>query len=101
MQNQIHNQNAVRTSKLGKLYEQKQGLRDINAIALSVLQSFEFFIICGEKLPITVSPVELDITERFELKDMENILDFLKEQGCVVDYKYEDCKHKFILKDLL
>ena len=101
MQNQTHSQNVVRTSKLGKLYEQKQGLRDYKKIAFSVLQSFEFFIICGEKLPIVASPVELGITERFELKDMENILEFLKEQGCVVDYKYEDCKHKFILKDLL
>ena len=101
MQNQTHSQNVVRTSKLGKLYEQKQGLRDYKKIAFSVLQSFEFFIRCGEKLPIVASPVELGITERFELKDMENILDFLKEQGCVVNYKYEDYKHKFILKELL
>lgn len=100
MQNQIHNQNVARTSKLGKLYEQKQGLRDINVIAESVYQSFEFFVKCGEKLPITVSPVELDITERFELKDMENILDFLKEQGCVVNYKYEQ-QHLFTLIELL
>lgn len=101
MQNQIHNQNVVRTSKLGKLYEQKQGLRDLSQISTSVLQSFEFFIICGEKLPITVSPVELDITERFEMKDIENILGLLKGEGCIVDYKYEDYKHKFTLKELL
>ena len=97
----MQNKNVVRTSKLGVLYEQSQGLRNFKNVALSVLQSFEFFIICGERLPITVSPVELGLTERFELKDMENILDFLKEQGCVVNYKYEDYKHKFILKDLL
>ena len=45
--------------------------------------------------------VELDITERFELKDMENILEFLKEQGCFVNYKFEDYKHKFTLVELL
>jgi len=101
MQNQIHNQNVVRTSKLGKLYEQKQGLRDINNIAESVYQSFEFFVKCGEELPIIASPIELDITERFEMKDVEKILSYLREKGCVVNYKYEDCSHKFTLIELL
>ena len=101
MQNRIHNQNVVRTSKLGQIYEQKQGLRDIKAIAESVYQSFEFFVKCGEKLPITASPIELNFKELFEMKDMENILSFLKEKGCVVNYKYEDCNHKFTLVELL
>ena len=100
MQNQIHNQNVVRTSKLGKLYEQKQGLRDINNIAKSVYQSFEFFVKCGEKLPIVASPVELDIADRFEMKDMEELLSYLKEKGCVVNYKYEQ-QHLFTLVELL
>lgn len=93
--------NQVYTSTLGKMYAEKQGLRDINNIAESVYQSFEFFIKCGETLPIIASPVELDITERFEMKDMENILSFLKEKGCIVNYKFEDCNHKFTLVELL
>ena len=92
--------NQVYTSALGKLYAEKQGLRDLNAVAESVYQSFEFFVKCGEKLPIVASPVELDVTERFEVKDMENILNFLKVKGCVVNYKYEDCSHKFTLVEL-
>ena len=93
--------NQVYTSTLGKLYAEKQGLRDLNAVAESVYQSFVFFIKCGETLPIIASPVELDITERFEMKDMENILSFLKEKGCIVNYKFEDCNHKFTLVELL
>ena len=100
MQNQIHNQNVVRTSKLGKLYEQKQGLRDLSQISTSVLQSFEFFITVGETLPITASPVELVVSEMFSPKDVETILSNLKEQGCVVNYKYEQ-QHLFTLIELL
>jgi hypothetical protein len=100
MQNQIHNQNVVRISKLGVFYEQKQGLRDINNIAESVYQSFEFFVKCGEKLPIIASPVELDIADRFEMKDMEELLSYLREKGCVVNYKYEQ-QHLFTLIELL
>ena len=79
----MQNQNVVRTSMLGKLYEQKQGLRDINNIAESVYQSFEFFVKCGETLPIIASPVEL-VGLTFSDEDREYILAYLKEKGCIV-----------------
>lgn len=97
MQNQIHNQNAVRTSNLGKLYEQKQGLRDINNIAESVYQSFEFFVKCGEKLPIIASPVEL-VGKTLTNEDRQQITDYLKQRGCVVKCP-SMCS--FVLVDLL
>ena len=83
MQNQIHNQNIVRTSTLGKLYEQKQGLRDINSIVESVYQSFEFFVKCGEKLPIIGSPVEL-VGKTLTNEECEQITEYLKERGCII-----------------
>ena len=79
----MQNQNVVQTSMLGKLYEQKQGLRDINNIAESVYQSFEFFVKCGETLPIIASPVEL-VGLTLSDEDREYILAYLKEKGCIV-----------------
>lgn len=79
----------VYTSELGKLYAEKQGLRngrsdyDLNIIAESVYQSFVFFIKCGETLPIIASPVEL-VGLTFSDEDREYILAYLKEKGCVV-----------------
>lgn len=97
MQNQTHNQNVVRTSMLGKLYEQKQGLRDINNIAESVYQSFEFFVKCGEKLPIIASPVEL-VGKTLTNEDRQQITDYLKQRGCIVECS-SACS--FTLVDLL
>ena len=75
--------NQVYTSTLGKMYAEKQGLRDLNAVAESVYQSFVFFIKCGETLPIIASPVEL-VGLTFSDEDREYILAYLKEKGCVV-----------------
>ena len=79
----MQNQNVVRTSMLGKLYEQKQGLRDINSIAKSVYQSFEFFVKCGEKLPIVASPIEL-VGKTLTKEERQHIVDYLKQKGCLV-----------------
>lgn len=100
MQNQIHNQNVVRTSNLGKLYEQKQGLRDINNIAESVYQSFEFFIISGETLPISATPLESRGLV-FTQQELEKILSNLRSKGCVVNYKSNDRANTFTLIKLL
>ena len=75
--------NQVYTSTLGKLYAEKQGLRDLNAVAESVYQSFEFFIISGETLPISATPIESRGLV-FTQQELEKIISNLRSKGCVV-----------------
>lgn len=100
------NTNKVYTSELGKLYAEKQGFNnersnhDLNIIAESVYQSFEFFIIGGETLPISATPIEsrgLVFTQR----ELEKILSNLRSKGCVVNYKSNDKANTFTLINLL
>ena len=92
--------NQVYTSTLGKLYAEKQGLRDLNAVAESVYQSFVFFIKCGETLPIIASPVEL-VGLTFTPREFDNIRESLKTKGCIVDYRHEKGENIFTLIRLL
>ena len=92
--------NQVYTSALGKLYAEKQGLRDLNAVAESVYQSFVFFIKCGETLPIIASPVELRGLV-FTQQELEKILFNLCGKGCVVNYDSNGGNNTFTLINLL
>lgn len=98
--------NQVYTSALGKLYAEKQGLRngrsdyDLNIIAESVYQSFEFFIISGETLPISATTLESRGLV-FTQQELEKIISNLRSKGCVVNYKSNDRANTFTLISLL
>ena len=98
--------NQVYTSALGKLYAEKQGFNnkrsnhELTTIAESIYQSFEFFIISGETLPISATPLESRGLV-FTQQELEKILFNLCGKGCVVNYKSNSEENTFTLINLL
>lgn len=87
-------------SKLGKLYSEKQSNAWLDDIVFDVETSFEFLIMCNEKLPINSTKVEKYLTD----DQVTYITEKLKYRGCVVEYVIEKSlngKRYFVLTDLL
>lgn len=99
----MQNQNVVkeRTSRLGKMYDLQRGNEPLNKIVSEIYGKFEFWISCGEVLPIQAT---LETQQNFTATQLEYIINELNQRGCVVDYLIEKSingKRYFVLTDLL
>ena len=75
----------MRISKLGILYDTKQNGKDLDKIFTVLYSQFEFWVECGEKLPISVKDENVNLSQQ----DKDHILNKLKSQGLTVEIEYE------------
>lgn len=88
-------------SELGKLYQQKHEEVPLRKMVAGIYSLFEFYISCGDKLPISVSAKDyLNLTTG----EIERVILQLSYLGCVVEYSIEKRPNgdsNFVLIDLL
>lgn len=87
-------------SELGKLYQQKHEEAPIRKIAAGIYSLFEYYISCGDKLPISV--YALGVFYKLTVDEIEQIILHLSYLGCVVEHSIEkQTNGKFVLIDLI
>lgn len=75
----------MRISKLGILYDTKQNGKDLDKLVTVLYDQFEFWIGCGEKLPIDVRDEDTNLSQ----EDKDYVLNKLKSHGLTVKIEYE------------
>ena len=75
----------MRISNLGILYDTKQNGKDLDKIVAVLYSQFEFWVECGEKLPISVKDESINLSQQ----DKDHILNKLKAHGLTVEIEYE------------
>ena len=87
-------------SELGKLYQQKHEEAPLRKIVAGIYSLFEFYISCGDKLPISVSA--LGVFHDLTADEIERIILHLSYLGCVVEHSIEkQTNGKFVLIDIV
>lgn len=81
----------MRTSKLGILYDLKTGVDRVKELADELELSFEFYIKCGERLPI-----ETKILNTFHNNEAAAVQDVLKARGLTIVYNKDESSAKLV-----
>lgn len=88
-------------SELGKLYQQKHEEAPLRQIVAGIYSLFEYYISCGDKLPISISANEYKFTSSTQIV---RLIDQMKQRGCIVEYvidKRPNGDNNFVLTDLM